>query len=158
MRTMRGALLALAIGIIVGVGLTLQFGMPGRSGSPVEKGSAKPPALAKAPEAPAKPVEAAPQAPASVVAPAAGPVTVMPDFATLAERLSPVVVNISTRAGGRKDSSDSPHFRNGPGQQGPQLPFGGEGDPRDFTEPFERFFGPGRGRSNCRNGASARAS
>ncbi len=147
MRTMRGALLALAIGIIVGVGLTLQFGMPGRSASPVEKSAPKPAALAKAPEAPTKPAAPAPQAPASVVAPAAGPVTVVPDFATLAERLSPVVVNISTRAGGgRKDQSDapSPHFRNGPGQQGPQWPFGGDGDPRDFTEPFERFFGPGQ--------------
>ena len=34
-----------------------------------------------------------------------------------------------------------PRFR-GPGQQGPQWPFG-EGEPKDFTEPFERFFGPG---------------
>ena len=51
MRTMRGALLALAIGIIVGVGATLQFGMPGRSGSAVDKPAAKAP-LASASSAP----------------------------------------------------------------------------------------------------------
>ncbi len=78
--------------------------------------------------------------PATIVAPAAGPVAVVPDFASLAERLSPVVVNISTRAQ-RKEQSDNPHFR-GPGEKGPQWPFG-ENEPRDFTEPFERFFGPG---------------
>ena len=65
----------------------------------------------------------------------------MPDFATLAERLSPVVVNISTRSA-RKEQPETPKFR-GPGQgQQPQWPFG-EGEPRDFTEPFEKFFGPG---------------
>lgn len=134
MRTMRGALLALAIGIIVGVGATLQFGMPGRSGpAAVEKPAIK--ALAAAPTAPAAPPPAA-----SVIAPAAGAVTVVPDFASLAERLSPVVVNISTRAQ-REKPTDTPRFR-GPGQQSPQWPFG-EGEPKDFTEPFERFFGPG---------------
>ena len=141
MRTMRGALLALAIGIIVGVGATLQFGMPGRKEAPAPP--AKPAiASAPAPKAPAAPAADAP-APATggtVLAPTAGPVTVVPDFASLAERLSPVVVNISTRAQ-RKEQPDTPRFR-GPGQQGPQWPFG-EGEPRDFTEPFERFFGPG---------------
>jgi serine protease Do len=136
-RTMRGALLLLAIGILVGVGVTLQFGMPGRSGTPVEKSATKPmlapPPKAAAPEAVAVP-------PGTVVAPAAGPVAVVPDFASLAERLSPVVVNISTRAQ-RKEQSDNPHLR-GPGEKGPQWPFG-ENEPRDFTEPFERFFGPG---------------
>src|SRR5262245_51034381 len=136
---MRGALLALAIGIIVGVGATLQFGMPGRGSTPAEKSAAKPATVSAPPAAaPAPP----PPAAGTVIAPAAGPVTVVPDFATLAERLSPVVVNISTRAQ-RKEQSDVPQQRfRGPGHEGPQWPFG-EGDPRDFTEPFERFFGPG---------------
>jgi serine protease Do len=130
---MRGALLALAIGIIVGVGATLQFGMPGRDGNVIAAGGAKaPPALASVPAS-----SAPPSAPAELMSAA---VTGLPDFAALAERLSPVVVNISTRAQ-RKETAETPHFR-GPGQPGPQWPFG-EGEPKDFTEPFERFFGPG---------------
>jgi serine protease Do len=132
---MRGALLALAIGIIVGVGATLQFGMPGRGSSTVATPATKAP-LASAP-APAPAVAAQP-APADGSAPV---VTGLPDFATLAERLSPVVVNISTRSARKESDTPAPRFR-GPGQQGPQWPFG-DGDPRDFTEPFERFFGPG---------------
>jgi serine protease Do len=132
---MRGALLALAIGIIVGVGATLQFGMPGRDGKVAGSISATKPPLTTAP-APVVP----PPAPAAAPEPIAA-VTGVPDFATLAERLSPVVVNISTRAQ-RKEPTEAPRFR-GPGQQGPQWPFGGEGEPKDFTEPFERFFGPG---------------
>jgi serine protease Do len=70
--------------------------------------------------------------------PATGASTiVVPDFADLAKRLSPVVVNISTRSQPQRPSAEQ-HF--GPG--GPQSPFGGEGDPREFWEPFERFFGP----------------
>jgi len=138
-RTMRGALLALAIGIIVGVGATLQFGMPGRDGNAVgSSGAHKVPSLTSAP-APAVP----PPAPAAVTEPPTAPVTGLPDFASLAERLSPVVVNISTRSQ-RKEQAEPPshpRFR-GPGQQGPQWPFG-EGEPKDFTEPFEHFFGPG---------------
>ncbi len=140
MRTMRGALLALAIVIIVGVAATLQFGMPGRK----QTTAAAPPANPAIASVPAASAPVAPPAavasPAALVAPAAGAVLMVPDFATLAERLSPVVVNISTRAQ-RKEQSETPRFR-GPGQPGPQWPFG-EGDPRDFTEPFERFFGPG---------------
>jgi serine protease Do len=148
---MRGALLALAIGIIVGVGLTLQFGMPGRSGPTIDKSGPltdKPAAKAPLASAPPPAAAAAPAAPpvvgGTVIAPAAGAVTVVPDFASLAERLSPVVVNISTRAQREKssDNNSAPHGFRGPGQQGPQWPFG-DGEPRDFTEPFERFFGPG---------------
>ena len=140
MRTMRGALLALAIGIIVGVGATLQFGMPGRDAKPVATTAAAKAPLASAP-APAPAVAAAPAAPA--IADGSAAVTVVPDFATLAERLSPVVVNISTRSARKEPDTPSPRFRGpGQGQPGPQWPFG-EGDPRDFTEPFERFFGPG---------------
>ncbi|MCC6763699.1 MAG: DegQ family serine endoprotease [Deltaproteobacteria bacterium] len=136
---MRGALLALAIGIIVGVAATLQFGLPGRKQGTVGAPAAKP-AIARAPAANAPVAEASAPSPAGLVAPATGAVIIAPDFASLAERLSPVVVNISTRAQ-RTEQADTPRFR-GPGQPGPQWPFG-EGDPRDFTEPFERFFGPG---------------
>jgi serine protease Do len=67
------------------------------------------------------------QAPA---APAAG----LPDFASLAERLSPAVVNISTSSSGGTPSGQAPRGR------GPENPFGR--DPHEFWEPFERFFGP----------------
>ncbi len=131
MRTMRGALLLLAVGILLGVGATLQFWMPGREAVL----TAAAPGKALATSVPPAVVTAAPPA----VAQAGPAVTGVPDFATLAERLSPVVVNISTRAQ-RKEESEAPRFR-GPGQQGPQWPFG-EGDPHDGPEPFERFFGP----------------
>jgi serine protease Do len=130
-RTMRGALLTLAIGIILGVGATLQFGMP----KPVTPSSTTAKVALANPVAPAAPAPP----PAPVLEPIPGTVTGLPDFATLAERLSPVVVNISTRA--QRKESDTPRFH-GPGQPGPQWPFG-EGDPKDFSEPFERFFGPG---------------
>ena len=55
----------------------------------------------------------------------------LPDFATLTDKLSPAVVNISTTSQG-----EAPAL----GGQGEQ-PFG-HGDPREFWEPFERFFGP----------------
>src|SRR5262245_42916670 len=104
---MRGALLTLAIGIILGVGATLQFGMPKAvtSSSSTAKVALASPAAPAAPPAPASPP----------LEPIPGTVTGLPDFATLAERLSPVVVNISTRA--QRKESDTPRFR-GPGQPG----------------------------------------
>ena len=62
----------------------------------------------------------------------------LPDFARLAEKLSPSVVNISTTSQGES------HPQMGGPQQGPQQgPFGGgRPDPHEFWEPFERFFGP----------------
>jgi serine protease Do len=74
-------------------------------------------------------------------APTAGPkaqgaVITVPDFAALAEKLSPAVVNVSTTSEG-----EAPSF--GGGELGP---FGGDprghGNPHGFMEPFERFFGP----------------
>lgn len=50
----------------------------------------------------------------------------LPDFAALAERLSPSVVNISTSQQ----------------MKGFSRPFGQEDPFREFWEPFERFFGP----------------
>jgi serine protease Do len=52
----------------------------------------------------------------------------LPDFSALADKLHPTVVNVSTTAQGESQQS-------GPG------PFG-RGDPHEFWEPFERFFGP----------------
>ncbi|MBM4242598.1 MAG: DegQ family serine endoprotease [Deltaproteobacteria bacterium] len=82
----------------------------------------------------------------------------LPDFTVLAEDLSHAVVNISTsskgdRGGDRGDQGDgngggggggSPRFHGGPRGQMPGFPpGGGQGqDPREFWEPFERFFGP----------------
>ena len=56
----------------------------------------------------------------------------LPDFSSLAERLRDSVVNISSE---NKEKKESRGFHGG--QQGP----GGQ-DPREFWEPFERFFGP----------------
>jgi len=56
----------------------------------------------------------------------------LPDFARLAEKLSPSVVNISTTSQGES------HPQLGEPQQGPF----GNPDPHEFWEPFERFFGP----------------
>ncbi len=61
---------------------------------------------------------------------AAAPVIGLPDFATLADKLSPAVVNVSTTSQGES-----------PGMGGGSGPFG-QGDPHEFWEPFERFFGP----------------
>ncbi len=72
--------------------------------------------------------EAAAPAPAP---PARGSLAGLPDFARLAEKLSPAVVNISTTSQGESRP-----------QMGQQGPFGGRPDPHEFWEPFERFFGP----------------
>ncbi len=122
MRTMRGALLALAIGILIGVGATIQLSSVSREAVPAPMKPSPAPFAGKA-AVRAEPVPAAP-----------APVGEVPDFATLAERLSPVVVNISTRSQA-KEPPTLPRFHGGP-----QQPF--EGEPREFWEPFERFFGP----------------
>ena len=71
--------------------------------------------------------------PTPATAPHGAVITGLPDFATLAEKLSPSVVNVSTTSQG-----ESPPQMGGGGQQGPF----GRGDPHEFWEPFERFFGP----------------
>src|SRR4029453_4263965 len=95
---MRAALLALAIGIIVVVGAALQFGMPGGEKPTPPAASGK------------SPVGSAPPPAVAVPPPRGTPVLVVPDFASLAERLSPVVVNISSRSQ-RKEQPDTPRFR-----------------------------------------------
>ncbi len=83
----------------------------------------------KAEETPTVPV-----APAPAGKPSTAAVIGLPDFAQLAEQLSPCVVNISTT------SVSDPHQGSG----GPGNPFGQQQqDPfHNFMEPFERFFGP----------------
>jgi serine protease Do len=73
--------------------------------------------------------ESAPPTPAAP-AQAQAPITGLPDFVHLTDKLSPAVVNISTTSQGET-----------PPQLGGQGPFG-QGDPHEFWEPFERFFGP----------------
>ena len=63
-----------------------------------------------------------------------GALSSLPDFTDLAEKLSPAVVNISTTSQG-----ETPQM-GGPGPFGKGDPKGG--DPHEFMEPFERFFGP----------------
>jgi serine protease Do len=136
--TIRGALLALVLGIILGVGATIWLGISRQDASRLVA------AKAPAPKTAASATPAMVPEPGSAIAPAPAPLTVVPDFASLAERLSPVVVNISTTSQPKQQPMDMPQFRGGPGgpgQGGPQSPFG-EGDPREFWEPFERFFGP----------------
>ncbi len=69
------------------------------------------------------------------------PTVALPDFAELAEHISPSVVNISTT----QEVKGMP-FGGGPeGPGGPGGPGGGEEDPfREFFGPFERFFNPPR--------------
>src|SRR6266403_2296329 len=131
-RTIRGALVTLVVGIIIGIGATIWLG---RTNAPTPPRPA--PVIAGEPTAQRSPA-AAIVTTEGQVAPAPAPLTVVPDFASLAERLSPVVVNISTSSQG-KQTMELPQFH-GPGG-GPQWPFG-EGDPREFGEPFEHFFGP----------------
>jgi len=74
----------------------------------------------------------------------------LPDFTVLAADLSHAVVNISSSSKGDKGEGEggsgggSPRFHGGPRGQMPGFPPGGPGgqDPREFWEPFERFFGP----------------
>jgi serine protease Do len=129
---MRGALLTLVVGVMIGVAATLWLASRHESQPVVATNAIDVPAA----EPGATGTPAAP--PGAVIPPAVpAPVTMVPDFASLAERLSPVVVNISTRSAPSRQEG-GPQFR---GPRGPGSPFG-EGDPREFWEPFERFFGP----------------
>jgi len=76
-------------------------------------------------EKPAEKAEPTPPHPSSQF------VTTLPDFASLAERLSRSVVNISTTS-----EREAPSFGSGRTPFGPEDPF------HEFWEPFERFFGP----------------
>lgn len=115
----RWAVIAVAtIGFLVGMVVTVRFDAPapshaigfwGSGGD--EENEAKP----------AVPEEQAVLPPAPAPAP-----PVLPNFAALAERLSPSVVNIST-------SQEVKGF---------SRPFGQDDPFREFWEPFERFFGP----------------
>ena len=116
-------ILTLMVGMVLGAVATAAFHLAPQAGaiSFWGEGATTPEAAAATPAAPA------------AAAPAA--VTSLPDFARLAERISPSVVNISTTSQG--ESPQGPRMGPGPGPG----PFGG-GDPHEFWEPFERFFGP----------------
>jgi serine protease Do len=121
--------MALVVGLMVGVGVTIW--LTKREAAQLGGIAAPVPTAAPAPSRVASEAVTAGQM----------PLTMVPDFASLAERLSPVVVNISTSSQ-PKQQMELPQFR-GPGQGGPQWPFGeGEQQPHEFWEPFERFFGP----------------
>jgi serine protease Do len=75
----------------------------------------------------------------------------LPDFTGLAEDLSHAVVNISSSSkgerqgqgpGGNGDGGDGRRFHGNPRGQMPGFPGAPGQDPREFWEPFERFFGP----------------
>ncbi len=124
-------ILTLAAGMVLGALSTAAFQLAPRAAaiSFWGEGAATPEVAAPTPAAPA------------AAAPAA--VTSLPDFARLAERISPSVVNISTTSQGEDPHGQGPQGQ-GPQGQGPRMgpgPFGG-GDPHEFWEPFERFFGP----------------
>ena len=127
-RSIRGALFALAIGIIIGVGATIWLGVSGRQGAFLPFAKAKPQPGADRITAEVEQGKTIPPHPATL--------TAGPDFVSLAERLSPAVVNISTSSQRTQRQFEAP-----PSHRGPHGPFG-EGDPREFWEPFERFFGP----------------
>jgi serine protease Do len=73
----------------------------------------------------AEPAPPVPEAPAPAAPAGERVLPALPDFATLAEHLGPSVVNIST--------TSQP-------EAAPQSPFG-QGNPQEFFEPFERWFG-----------------
>ncbi|MBI4518831.1 MAG: DegQ family serine endoprotease [Deltaproteobacteria bacterium] len=76
-------------------------------------------------------------APSSGAPSAAAAIAGLPDFARLAERLSPSVVNVSTTSAPEpRQLGRSPHGPGGPGGPPGEDPF------HEFWEPFERFFGP----------------
>jgi len=105
----------LAAGFLVGVVATIGFNLGPRADAISFWGQDQPAEQAATPTPGAQ-------------AQAQAPLSSLPDFASLAEKLSPAVVNVSTTSQGET----SPQM---------QGPFGG-GDPHEFWEPFERFFGP----------------
>src|SRR4029077_19247940 len=125
-RTNRLALLAVAlIGFLVGVAASVRFDL--------------------FPHSEALNLFGGPEKPAGAGAPPPAPPGIAPRFADLAVHVAPSVVNISTT----QEVKGAPGLGGpgGPGGQGGPGGPGGEGDPlHDFFRPFERFFGPPRGR------------
>jgi len=121
MKTSRRTLIAVAvIGFAVGVAVSVRFDLFPRSEAISLFGGAEKPSGGAATPA---------------------PTVALPDFAALAEHMSPSVVNISTTQEVKGGLRLGP---GGPGGGSPGGP-GGEGDPfHEFFEPFERFFGPPR--------------
>jgi len=136
-RRARRSVLLIAAGFLGGVAITIALNL-GQRVEAISFWGEEQPAAGAATPTPAAAAPAPPAAPAQVNG--------LPDFTQLAEKLSPAVVNISTTSQG-----ETPQFHGqGPGQGGPgqgpgqgpgENPFG-QGDPHEFWEPFERFFGP----------------
>jgi serine protease Do len=111
----RRSVLLIAAGFLIGVGVTIGLNVGQRVEAISFWGEDEPAQTAATPAAAAPKTQAA--------------LSGLPDFTVLAEKLSPAVVNISTTS-----QSEAP-------QMGEPNPFG-KGDPHEFFEPFERFFGP----------------
>jgi serine protease Do len=111
----RRSVLLIAAGFLIGVGVTIGLNVGQRVEAISFWGEDEPAQTAATPAAAAPKTQAA--------------FSGLPDFTVLAEKLSPAVVNISTTS-----QSEAP-------QMGEPNPFG-KGDPHEFFEPFERFFGP----------------
>ena len=127
LRTNRGALLLVALlGFAIGLAVSLRFDFQTSSEAINLFGGTEKPAAPATPTTPA-------------------PTVALPDFAALAQQISPSVVNISSTQEVKGPSMSGPRGPGGPG--GPGAP-GGPGGPDDpfheFFEPFERFFGPPR--------------
>jgi serine protease Do len=130
LRTNRGALVLVALlGFAVGLAVSLRVGLQRSEAINLFGGTEKP--AAPTPTTPA-------------------PTVALPDFAALAQQISPSVVNISSTQEVRAPGLRGPGGPGGPGAPGaPGAPGGpGGGGPDDpfheFFEPFERFFGPPR--------------
>jgi serine protease Do len=120
-RASRRTLIAVAlIGFLVGVAVTVRYDLFSRSEAINLFGTEKP---------------------AESSGGSGAPGVTLPDFAGLAEQVSPSVVNISSTQEVKPGGGGGPGFGPGaPGQGGP-----GEDDPfHEFFGPFERFFGPQR--------------
>jgi serine protease Do len=134
MRSLMKVVILLLVGFAVGVVATRNEGQaPSQAATVAEdgdRGAAAAPAVV--------PVQAAGEGGACVNC-------TLPDFSRLAAELRDSVVNISTSSKNEPRGFHGEEF--GPPGGGPQGPGGPGGpgeeqDPREFWEPFERFFGP----------------
>jgi serine protease Do len=127
LRTNRGALLLVALlGFAVGLAVSLRVDFQSSSEAINLFGGTEKPAASSTPTTPA-------------------PTVALPDFAALAQQISPSVVNISSTQEVKGPSMSGPRGPGGPGAPGAPGAPGGPDDPfHEFFEPFERFFGPPR--------------
>src|SRR5690606_13130640 len=127
MRSVLKVIVLLLVGFVVGVVAVRQRGQQEPAVATAQESAASRPAPATGGNVPASENSAC--------------VTcTLPDFTRLAHDLAPAVVNISTSSKpDRGDGGNGDRRFHGPRGQMPGFP--GQ-DPREFWEPFERFFGP----------------